>query len=38
MRAAKGAPLWMASEKTGEQSRFTEERLRDHFRVLLGES
>ena len=38
MRAATGAPLWMASEKTGAQSRFTEGRLRDHFLVLLGES
>jgi len=38
MRAATGAPLWMASEKTGGQSRFTEGRLRDHFLLLLGES
>jgi hypothetical protein len=38
MRAAKGAPLWIASDKTGAQTRFSEGRLRDHFLVLLGES
>src|SRR5256885_3603344 len=38
IRAATGAPLWMASEKMGAQSRVTEGRLRDHFLVLVGES
>jgi hypothetical protein len=38
VRAAKGGPLWMASEKAGGQSPFTEGRLCDHFLLLLDES
>jgi len=37
MRTTTGAPKWMASEKSGEQSLLTEGRLQDHFLVLLGE-
>src|SRR5438874_12439454 len=35
LRAVTGAPLWMASEKTGAQSPLTEARLRDNFLLLL---
>src|SRR5438552_6667361 len=38
MRAATGAPLWMASEKSGAQSPLTEARVRDHFSLLINES
>jgi hypothetical protein len=38
VRVAKGSPSWMAGEKTGARTRFTEDRLREHFLVLLRES